>query len=296
VSAPWWAALPPAQSQISCGAGQHLLRWADGELTAADHPDAEGELVLAALGGDKSECVTLVEAWGAHADDLDVLALGPRSPADQLTVTWELVRGLRSAISPQPGQPPAQPARPGQRPGRPLAGRLRPRSLPMRQVSPEVRQAQARRAELIGLFALGRDFQLALSGTVAAAWSAGPAPGRDLAAARPALAAALAGRLAPAAASWLGIDPEAVRAELHDGPGWGTVELTGGTLRATLPVRWLAAVWAAGCPVVDGHLVVDVLAAAWPQAQVRALTRPGAAPAVRSIRYDGEHWSVAATD
>ena len=113
----------------------------------------------------------------------------------------------------------------------------------MRQVPPEVRQAQARRTELIGLFALGRDFQLALSGTVAAAWSAGPAPGRDLAAARPALAAALAGRLAPAAASWLGIDPEAVRAELHDGPGWGTVELAGGTLWAMLPVRWLAAVW-----------------------------------------------------
>ena len=295
MSVPWWAALRPVQSQLSCGAGQHLVRWADGELTAADHPDAEGELVLAALGGDKSECVTVVEAWGAHADDLDVLALGPRSPADQLTVTWDLVSSLRSTISPQPGPQPGPPAWPAQRPGRLPAGRLRPRSLPMRQVPPEVRRAQARRAELIGLFALGRDFQLALSGTVAAAWSAGPAPGRDLAAARPALAAALAGRLAPAAAGWLGIDPEAVRAELHDAPGWGAVELAGGTLKVTLPVRWLAAVWAAGCPVVDGHLVVDVLAAAWPQAQVRALARPGAAPVVRSIRYDGEHWSVAAT-
>jgi hypothetical protein len=296
VSVPWWAAVRPAQSQISCGAGQHVVRWVDGALTAADHPDAEGELVLAALGGDKSECVTLVEAWGAHTEDLDVLALGPRSLADHLTVTWDLVSSLRSTISPQPGQALRQPARPAQRPGRPPAGRLRPRSLPMRQVPPEVRRAQARRAELIGLFALGRDFQLALSGTVAAAWSAGPAPGRDLAAARPALTAALAGRLAPAAAGWLGIDPEAVRAELYDGPGWGTVELAGGTLRAALPARWLAAVWAAGCPVVDGHLVVDVLAATWPQAQVRALTRPGAAPVVRSIRYDGEHWSVAGAD
>jgi len=56
VSAPWWAALCPAQSRISCGTGKHLIRWADGQLTAADHADAEGELVLAALGGDKSEC------------------------------------------------------------------------------------------------------------------------------------------------------------------------------------------------------------------------------------------------
>ena len=109
MSVPWWAALRPAQSQISCGAGQHLVRWADGELTAADHPDAEGELVLAALGGDKSDCVTLVEAWGAHAEDLDVLALGPRSPADQLTVTWDLVQ--QPAVHDQPAARPAtQPA------------------------------------------------------------------------------------------------------------------------------------------------------------------------------------------
>ncbi len=110
MTAPWWAGLPPAESQISCGTGQHVLRWADGQLTAADHADAEGELVLAALGGDKSECVALVEAWGAHAGDLDVLALGPRSPADQLAVTWDLVRSLRSVISPQPGLPPGRPA------------------------------------------------------------------------------------------------------------------------------------------------------------------------------------------
>ena len=172
MTAPWWAGLPPAASQVSCGTGQHVLRWADGQLTAADHADAEGELVLAALGGAKSECVALVEAWGAHAADLDVLALGPRSPADQLAVTWDLVRSLRSAISPQPGLPPGA----AQRHGRLPSGRLRPRSLPMRQVSPELRRAQDRRAELMGLFALGRGFQLALAGTVAAAWSA-PGPG-----------------------------------------------------------------------------------------------------------------------
>jgi hypothetical protein len=289
VSAPWWAALRPAESQLSCGTEKHLVRWVDGQLTAADHPDTEGELVLAALGGDKADCVALVEAWGAHADDLDVLALGPRSPADQLAVTGDLARSLRSAI-PQPGGPPRLTQRHGPRPA------ARPRSLPMRQVPPELHRAQVRRAELIGLFALGRDFQLALSAAVAAAWSDGPAPGRDVAAARPALTGALAGRLAPAAAGWLGIDPEAVHASLHEAPGWGAVELAGETLRAALPVRWLASVWAAGLPVVGGHLVVDVLAATWPRAQVRALPRPGADPVVLSIRYDGEHWSVADTD
>ncbi len=74
-----------AGPEITCCAGR------EGRLSAAGHADADGELVLAALGGDKAECVAMLEAWGAHAADLDVLALGPRSPADELAVTWELV-------------------------------------------------------------------------------------------------------------------------------------------------------------------------------------------------------------
>jgi hypothetical protein len=86
---PWWALLPPADAQVSCGDAAHRLRWEDGRLTALDHPDAEGELVLAALGGDRSRCVDLVESWGRRSDDLEVLAVGPRSAADELTITAE---------------------------------------------------------------------------------------------------------------------------------------------------------------------------------------------------------------
>ena len=301
MSTPWWAAVRPAETRISCGPGQHVLRWADGRLAAADHPDAEGELVLAALGGDKAECVAVVEAWGAHHDDLDVLALGPRSPADELAVTWDMVRDLRSVLSHRMGRMARRTYTGGASTG--LAGRppvSRPavpriRSMPMRQLSPEAERAQARRADLLSLFALGRDFQLALSGEVAAAWSApgrGTADGR--AAARPALTAALAGRLAPAAASWLGIEPGQVHAVPHEGPGWGRAERDGAALRAALPVGWLARVWAAGCPVVHGYLVVDVLDAAWPRARVRGLREPGAEPVVLSIRHEGEDWTVAA--
>jgi len=102
VKPPWWAALPAVETRIRCGTGEHVLRWSQGRLHAADHRDAEGELVLAALGGDKAECVAMLEAWGAHADDLDVLALGPRSPADELAVTWELVDQLRAAFGRRP--------------------------------------------------------------------------------------------------------------------------------------------------------------------------------------------------
>jgi hypothetical protein len=302
VSAPWWAALRPAETRISCGTGQHVLRWADGRLAAADHPDAEGELVLAALGGDKAECVAVAEAWGAHHDDLDVLALGPRSPADELAVTWDMVRDLRSVLGHRMGRMGGRAASGWMHSGaagRPPVSRLavqRIRSMPMRHLSPEAERAQARRADLLSLFALGRDFQLALSGEVAMAWSApgSPAPGRDLAAARPALTAALTGRLAPAAAGWLGIEPGQVHAVPHEGAGWGRAERDGAALRAALPASWLARVWAAGCPVVDGYLIVDVLDGAWPRARVRGLREPGAEPVVLSIRHEGEHWTVAA--
>jgi hypothetical protein len=321
VTPPWWAAFPATEARIRCGTGEHELRWADGRLSATSHADAEGELVLAALGGDRAECVAMLEAWGAHAADLDVLALGPRSPADELAVTWELVDELRALSGPaarsvamRPGPPPGPssggpgtaPGPVGSRPrahatpgtGPPVGSRpmARPiRGLPGRRLSPEQERARAQRVELLSLFALGRAFQLRLSAQVASAWSAGaPAgtPNRP-GSARPALTAALAGRLAPAAGPWLGLDPDAVLVTMHEGPGWGSVARDGPGLRAALPLSWLARVWAPGFPVVDGHLVVDVLEASWPRVQVLGLPAPGAEPAVLSIQPDGEHWSRA---
>ena len=305
---PWWAALPAVETRIRCGPGEHVLRWSEGRLHAAGHPDAEGELVLAALGGDKPECVAMLEAWGAHADDLDVLALGPRSPADELAVTWELVDQLRAASGRRPG---SAPMRPGPAPGggsgtlpassypapprgaRPAARVVR--GMPMRRLTPEQERARVRRAELLSLFALGPDFQLRLSAQVASAWSGDEAPAGLLepGPARPALVAALTGRLAPAAGPWAGLDPDAVRATLHEGPGWGRAERDGPGLRAALPLSWLARVWAPGFPVAGGHLIVDVLAGSWPRVQVLGLPAPGAEPAVLSIQADGEHWSLA---
>ena len=78
MTAPWWAAFGPAEATWRCGGLQHRLRWEAGQLTAPDHPEAEGELVLGALGGDQPECIRLLRAWGEHSDDLDVLMLGPR--------------------------------------------------------------------------------------------------------------------------------------------------------------------------------------------------------------------------
>ena len=330
VRPPWWAALPPAGARIRCGPGEHVLRWADGRLDAMDHDDTEGELVLAALGGDKAECVAMLEAWGAHADDLDVLALGPRSPADELAVTPELVDGLRAAFGPAARSVPMRPGpAPGPAPGGGPQGRGPPRAHPgpcrRDQGRGPTRPRDSGRCGVVRGRAPGRCGACRPGGCPPSrnrpgpgAWNCCPCspwagtsssgcpptwrrPGRKAAPAggsatggRPARPGGGPGRpLAPAAGPWAGLDPDAVRAVLHEGPGWGSVEGDGSGLRAALPLSWLARVWAPGFPVADGHLVVDVLEASWPQVHVLGLPAPGAEPAVLSIRADGEHWSRA---
>jgi hypothetical protein len=339
VTTPWWAAFGPAETQVSCGGHQHVIRWADGRLTAANHPDAEGELVMAALGGEPPRCVQLVQAWGAREGDLEVLAIGPRSAADRVVATMpgdveELWPGLPPhlvghSLWPNPRRPAmfasavaarrrrtvalghallhGHPAR-GSRPmiaGRPRAafgvGLVRARHAFFQQGDPAARRAHARATELHMLFALGSEFQWRLSGAVAAAWSGGQ-PGRDPAAARPALTAALTGRLAPVAQAWLGADPDRVEVTVHDGDGWGQLSATPAApagagqrpgLTAALPPDWLARVWAPGLALVAGRLVVAVPEAQWPRARVLALSAPGSEPAPMDVQWEAGHWRPA---
>ena len=400
--APWWAALPPVSVRVPCGSGTHQLRWEQGRLIAADHPDAEAELVLAALGGDRAECIELTEAWGARSDDLEVLAVGPRSDADELTVTRDeidrlrlsgqgwLARGqnrmmpgqggavFRSAggtalIGPgnagfsllayargllggqhrriaraaairrqatsggyvragqrlvsSAGQGPSSSA--GQHPPS-GAGQRRASGAASAAASSftvlsyfaagtnpadrEFERARARQAELLALLTLGPELALRLTATVAAAWADGGSRAGDGATHRPALVAALAGRLAPAAAAWLGIGPDQVEVTLHEDPqykdpqykdpqhsgalhfgaGWGELAMTGSgsdrKLRAALPAAWLASVWAAGLAVVGGHLIVAVREAAWPEVTVLGVREPGADPVILKVRATPRGW------
>jgi len=322
----WWALLPPADALVSCGDAEHRLRWADGRLTAPDHPDAEGELVLAALGGDRSRCVSLIESWGRRGEDLEVLAVGPRSAADELRLTpaaadapappgalrgggggWFAYAPLTRRSYPA-HRVWAWPGRPGP-PAAALAARRRmavaaisshrlrgggagirrARGQPARD---EAGRAAERRAELLSLLALGPRFQLRLSATVAAAWADGGSRAAGRNAARPALIAALAGRLGPAATAWLGIDPGAVDVSLHEDAGWGRLAAPGGRLDAALPVGWLASVWAPGLAVVAGHLVVAVTEAAWPAATVLAVPGPGTEPVILKARAVDGGWEA----
>jgi hypothetical protein len=314
---PWQALLPPADVQVSCGDAEHRLRWTDGRLTALDHPDAEEELVLAALGGDRPRCVDLIESWGRRADDLQVLAVAPRWAADELMLTAETVGapagpgafggGSWLAYAPLTRRTyPALRVWPWPQRLRPTAAILARRQMAVatstarrgtgarraswQQARGQADRAAGRREELFSLLALGAAFQLRLSATVAAAWADGGsrAPGRS--GSEPALIAALAGRLAPAAQAWLGIDPGAVDVSLHEDAGWGRLAPSGDRLDAALPMGWLASVWAPGLAVIAGHLVVAVTEAAWPAATVLGVPGPGADPVILKVRAVDGGW------
>ena len=300
---PWFTSLPSCETEVPCGTGRHTVGWEAGSLRLPSHPDAEAELVLAALGGEKARCVELAEAWARHTDDLSLLAIGPRGPSDEIAVGWDdVVVAAQTGQAPGfPGSPSRpQPMRLASQPG-PWSARVAARQRQMRE---EVLAAQRRRNDILSLLALGYGFQVRLIGQVAATHAVRlegrltdpPEGGEQV---RPALVAAIAGRLAPAAEEWLGIDPDQVVVSLHHGPGWGSAELTGRgedrRLRVSLPAGWLASVWACGLAQTGRHLVVAVEQPGWPQARVLGLRSPGAEPEPLDVHAgpgDVPHWEV----
>jgi hypothetical protein len=297
---PWFTCLPSCETTVPCGPGQHIIRWEAGSLKMPSHPDAEGELVLAALGGEKARCIEVAEAWARHASDLSVLVIGPRGPQDEIVVGWDDVQAAahagqgrggqgRGAVQPGPMRLASQPA--------PTMARVAARQ---RQMQEEMLAAQRRRTDMLSLLALGYGFQVRLIGQVAAAHAV-PLGGAGEQA-RPALVAAMTGRLALVAEEWLGIDPDQVEVSLHQRPSWGASELTGygkdRRLRLSLPAGWLASVWAGGLARVGRHLIVGVEQPGWPHARVLGLRSPGAKPEPLDVHADPDspgdvpHWEV----
>lgn len=309
----WFDSLPAAETSVPCGPGTHTVRWEAGRLTLPAHPDAEAELVLGALGGDKPGCVTLAETWARHADDLAVLTAGPRCAADRVNVDWAEVTELRERLptglthgtgtilptGSLGGRFTGAAGSGGLLPAAPQA-RLHARRLAAiaratggggsQPAIAEIMNRQLRQVELLELLALGAEFQFRLAGTVTAAW-AGPDLATERTGRRPEFSGVLTGRFALAAQEWLGIDPDAVTVTPHEGPGWGTLEVSGTgrtrRLRSSLPLGWLADVWACGLAVVEGHLTVAVDEPGYPRAQVLALTAPGAEPVLVEVRATG---------
>ena len=307
---PWFGCLAPCEAHVPCGQGRHVVRWEAGALRLSSHPDPEGELVLAALGGEKARCVEVAQAWGRHTEDLSVLAIGPRGRTDEIALSWDDVEAAAQASGRgpvPPGPPRAAPMRLAS-PSMLTSARVQAQRRRMEQ---EMARTTQRRNDMLSLLALGYGFQVRLIGQVAEA-HASP-PDDQLAKVRPPLVAAISARLAPVAEEWIGIDPDQVVVSLHRGAGWGSVELTGRgeqrRLLVSLPAGWLGRIWAAGLALAGRHLVVALQRAGWPDARVLALRAPGTEPVsldvhasqespvcggldVRPGARDAPHWEI----
>ncbi len=92
-----------------------------------------------------------------------------------------------------------------------------------------------------------------------ATWSGRPAAGDDrIDEARPALAAAVYGRVRMALADWLGKPGLSVEVELIGPDEAHELSRTARGFRASLPFRWLHDVWAPGYAIVFGHFTLEL--------------------------------------
>jgi hypothetical protein len=237
VSGPWWRGIPPAVAQVACGGHEHQLRWVAGELLAPGHPDLEGEQILGALAGQRGACLQALEAWARHADDLRVLVLASRGPADPVAV----------------GPGAAGPAGWTGMTGQAAAARMQRRRMAMAAVMGGGAPASGEPGDdLATLLSLGGPMQTRLTATVAAAWrerlrdGASPADAAVADAARPALDAALYGRVAATLRAWTGQPDLRVTLSMIPDAGQPALARDGDTVAAKLPFGWISDVWARG--------------------------------------------------
>jgi hypothetical protein len=223
----WWRGLAAAQATISCGGREHPLRWAAGRLHAPAHADVEGEQILVALGG-RCPCVDALQAWTAHADDLHVLVLASRGPADPVALRAE-----------------------------PRPGRGRSHGMIMRSVHGGAAPDEPE-DEMSVLLGLGGPLQDRLTATVAAAWRRRLREGDTAAlAARPALHAALYGRVTAALRSWTGRPDLRVGLTMIDEGQQPSLAGLGEEIAAELPFGWIVDVWARGLSTVWGRFCLS---------------------------------------
>jgi hypothetical protein len=236
-------------TRVSCDGREHQLRWAAGELRASGHPDLESEKILRALAGENYACLDVLEAWEVHADDLRVLVLASRGPADPVAVRLE-----------EPG--------PTGWTGRTAGARMQRRRSAVTAVMGGAAPASREREDpLAVLLSLGGPMQTRLTATVAAAWrerlrdgaapadvAAAPAAvsppaaaGADaIEAARPALHAALYGRVVATLRAWTGRPDLRLALTMIGESDRPALAPDGDGIAVELPFGWISDVWARG--------------------------------------------------
>jgi hypothetical protein len=265
----FWQGGLPTQVALDCDGETHWVRWDDGELVALNHADA-GEQTLAALAGERLACFELIELWRSHADDLRLLALASRGPADPLS--WQHIRPAVQAqlVARAPGtqlMAGGGPLAGGfnqlvRAPGRATlgnrvqAGRL-PGVVPMAPVAagPHLGAPDP----VATLLTVSGPLADRLVASVAATWADRLAAGDPSVEPRtPALTAALYGRATAAVRNWLGAPRLNVEVTMIGENDEASATRTGDGVSLRLPFGWIARVWARGLAFLLGHLVLAV--------------------------------------
>lgn len=235
--------VPISEVPVTCAGRQHRLAFHDGTLSAVDHPDADRERALVALGADAYACLELLDAWARHADDLAVLTLASRGPADPLP----------EIPDPEPGKP----ARPGTFVAHSGSGRSHGwtsyAALGQMHGRPGLHPMRLRNDELTRLVTrpgLGQ----ALVARVATTWANRISTGDErVVAAMPRLHAALYGRLLAQLRSWLGRRDLVLDLALGEPDEPATLTERGSRMYARVPFSWLRDVWLPGTAVILGR-------------------------------------------
>ena len=228
--------MPPAVARVSCDGREHQLRWAAGELQAPGHPD-QSERILSALAGQRFACLDALDAWSEHADDLRALVLASRGPAYPVTVRLD-----------EPG-PTGWTGRTGRAA---LATMQRRRAAVSAVMGGGAAASGEPRDALATLLSLGGPMQARLTATVAAAWrerlrdGAAPADAAAAEAARPALHAALYGRVVATLRAWTGRPDLRVALTMIGESARPALARDGDGIAVELPFGWISDVWARG--------------------------------------------------
>ncbi len=259
----WWSGLLPVEVQLDCSNETHRIRWEGGSLVALDHEDPDGERTLGALGADRASCIEILDAWIRHSDDLRVLTVSSRGPADPVQFDVEGqgpgtgIRGLRPAR----GLVAATPAGPR---GFGWTSFASPGAQPMIQ-----RHPPGPFDGITDLLALGGAMAQRLVATVVAAWSERIGDGAETAAGHaPALTAALYGRVASSVRSWLADADLEVELEMIPASESPSMHLDGPRIHVRLPFLWLSQIWVKDLPVVFSRFAIGMLSSLPDQLQL----------------------------
>ncbi len=255
MSREWWDGLLPVEVRLDCSGGTHAVRWEDGVLTASDHEDPTAERALAALGGERTRCIELLDTWARHADDLRVLTITSRGASDPVHPDAESRFVSTVSGMPRPGVQGV--AMTVVRPA--AAGWVS--YAPLSTTQPIGGRPGLPSDDILDLLSLSGALTQRLVAQIIASWAARLAGDEQggIDPHGPALTAALYGRVVASVRTWLGEAGSTVELEMIAPTTTPSMARRDGVVVAHLPFAWLSDIWVKDLAVVLGRFALGTV-------------------------------------